>query len=149
MRRDQVAAHLGDRSRDEQCHLPEKQRIDRLGEAAYRFLLAGTRTTRTAVAAMATYRLAPRAASPAGSSSKKVGKPLPPGGVRSRRPATKTAMTIHPVAMAIVHEVTPTQCLSHAVVIPVKSAESGPSLARVQRRTAQTMETGNRVMTVP
>ena len=113
--------------------------------------LTGTMMTRTAVAAMATYRVAPRAASPAGSSSKKVGKRLPPGGGRSGRPATKTAMTIQPVAMAAVHQVTPTQCLSHDVAIPVHgmSAESRPSLARVQRRTAQTMETGRRVMTVP
>ena len=111
--------------------------------------LTGTMMTTTAVEAMATYRVAPRAASPAGSSSKKVGKPLRPGGVRSGRPAAKTAMTIHPVAMAAVHQVTPTQCLSHDVGIPVMSAESRPSLARVQLRTSQTMETGSRVMTAP
>ena len=62
-------------------------------------------------------------------------KPLPPGEVRSGTPAAKTAMTIQPVAMAAVHQVTPAQCLSHDVGIPVMSPESGPSLARVQRRT--------------
>ena len=60
-------------------------------------------------------------------------------------------MTIHPVAMAAVHQVTPTQCLSHDVGMPVHamSAKSWSSLARVQRRIAQTMETGSRVMNVP
>ena len=50
----------------------------RLGSCRPGPALTGTMMTRTAVAAMATYRVAPRAASPAGSSSKKVGKPLPP-----------------------------------------------------------------------
>ena len=42
LRKDQVAAHLGHRSCDERRHLRDKQRKDRLGEAAYRFLPAGT-----------------------------------------------------------------------------------------------------------
>ena len=58
--------------------------------------LIGTMMTRTAVEAMATYRVAPRAASPAGSSSKTVGKPRQqrhrqdprgPGAGTSRLPA--------------------------------------------------------------
>ena len=42
IRREQVAAHLGDSGRDGQRHLHHEQRIDRLGEAASRFLSAGT-----------------------------------------------------------------------------------------------------------